>query len=309
MPLSKRLEKMDEVVSEFEAALSQLSSSLALIDGFSVKWRHRFGNSAYDIVSYVQILKFIYVRAEAYVQEQSVMHYTMQKMEDELLRQFASSDGLQQSVQEEEARVISEIPLEIRVELRLKFLFEKKLTAVIAGGDFSEAFSQNLKQLADLRKKYWDDFRSKHDPFRELGITFKAMFYFIRSCQDNLYSVALLLLSQEAPKSPSMMKAVNNPRNPIAGILGSIPEYKEWFIKWREKRNKIKEGVGTGYTGVGDGLGVIFDKLDEKNNGIIASLAKENVVYFADIVEAISMTTLLIKTVFPLTESRSGRIK
>jgi hypothetical protein len=87
-------------------------------------------------------------------------------------------------------------------------------------------------------------FRSRAKPTRRLAVAYKAFFIFVRAYQDAIYCML-----NERPGG-SMNRVVKN-GNPIRIYLeGQLPSYLIWFPDFRDLRNKIKDGLGAGISGV-----------------------------------------------------------
>jgi hypothetical protein len=117
-------------------------------------------------------------------------------------------------------------------------------------------------------------------PFRKLSAATKAFFFFIRAYQDALYRMALqVIAASESGRYSAMTKAFSIDQktgsgtfnsNPVAKHLeNAFPEYCDWFVNFRNKRNLIKNGIGTGYSGPDDKLGVVLALPDGKGGAVV----------------------------------------
>jgi hypothetical protein len=117
-------------------------------------------------------------------------------------------------------------------------------------------------------------------PFGKLRAATKAFFFFIRAYQDALYRMALQVIdASESGRYSAMTKAFFIDEkagsgtfnlNPVAKHLkGAFPEYCDWFISFRNKRNLIKNGIGSGYSGPDDNLGVVLAMPDGKGGAVV----------------------------------------
>jgi len=128
----------------------------------------------------------------------------------------------------------------------------------------------------------------------ELATVYKALFYFVRAYQDTLYGTLLVLDGQSVGPFTSMQSCVGKKENKYRNKINlAIPEYIDWFSRWREKRNRIKSGVSCSLAKPANQLGVIFNIVKGKENAIVSDL--KSVVTLKDAVEAIKMSYKLAK--------------
>jgi len=138
----------------------------------------------------------------------------------------------------------------------------------------------------------------------ELATVYKALFYFVRAYQDTLYGTLLVLNGQSAGPFTSMQSCMGKKENKYRNKINLvIPEYIDWFLQWREKRNRIKSGVSCSFTGPADQLGVIFNIVKGKENAIVSDL--KSAVRLEDAVEAIKMSYELAKYINSITTKSS----
>lgn len=138
-------------------------------------------------------------------------------------------------------------------------------------------------------REYW----LRYDPKRRLVIAYKGMFFFIRAYQDVMCAVLKLLLGQNAGRWTSMHRALRS--NDVVGKLvdNDLPAYRDWFMDWKNKRDRIKVGIAVGLAGPAANLGVAFAKFS--GNDLQAADMTET-VRLPDIVRAIEFSTLLVQT-------------
>lgn len=125
-----------------------------------------------------------------------------------------------------------------------------------------------------------------------LQITWKAWFFFVRALCDHLYG--FLLASVEGRHGRSMNKAIN-PGNPVAKILADeVPGFIAWFVRFRDQRNEVKEGVNFGFTALaGAGISVTFNVFrfdaDTSRRSVLIDSSGDRKVSLGDVLEAVGM--------------------
>jgi len=103
--------------------------------------------------------------------------------------------------------------------------------------------ASRLEKHFDLTVKRWDAPRSF-----QFAAAFKATCYFLRALQDALYGVLLETAGGRAGGYSSMADAAKD-SNPVHALLvQALPDYLEWFLDFRNIRNRMKEGVSTAFT-------------------------------------------------------------
>ena len=136
--------------------------------------------------------------------------------------------------------------------------------------------------------------RMRTDYQNELATVYKALFYFVRAYQDTLYGTLLVLDGHSAGSFTSMQSCMGKKENKYRNKISlAIPEYIDWFSRWREKRNRIKSGVSCSLAKPANQLGVIFNIVKGKENAIVSDL--KSVVTLKDAVESIKMSYKLAK--------------
>jgi len=123
-----------------------------------------------------------------------------------------------------------------------------------------------------------------------LLVGFKSFFFVARAFQDHSYRVLLELLGHKSSSHSSMSRVLSNPDNPVARLIqDKAPEYLMWFSKFRDQRNLIKEGTGSGLLGPDENLGVTFTQFTE-DGGLVIDFAARNAVRMSDLKEALTMS-------------------
>jgi hypothetical protein len=123
-------------------------------------------------------------------------------------------------------------------------------------------------------------------PYAKAKVAYKALLFFVRAYQDALYRAFLETRGERAGLGSTMSKGLVAGK-PLAGVLAEdLDQYGEWFQRWRDKRNRVKEGVSIAFTGVG-GFGLIFQSVTDEG-GLVGEVTKALTV--SDVVEAVSMS-------------------
>lgn len=124
-------------------------------------------------------------------------------------------------------------------------------------------------------------------PYAKVKVAYKALLFFVRAHQDALYR-AFLEARGETPGRTSSMASGLADGKPLAELLSEcIPQYLDWFPRWRGKRNRVKDGVSVGFTGI-DGFGLLFNSVSDEG-GLVANLA-QTPLSLPDAIEAVSMS-------------------
>lgn len=129
-----------------------------------------------------------------------------------------------------------------------------------------------------------------------LIVSYKVMYFFIRSLQDATYGVLLELIGQNAGRYSSMKDCVYKENNPIHHKLSqAIPKYFDWFKEFRNQRNKIKDGITAGgeFEPSSDLLKINMHIVKEDENPTIIDI--DFILSPLDIVKAIDMSVKLLK--------------
>jgi hypothetical protein len=125
------------------------------------------------------------------------------------------------------------------------------------------------------------------EPYAKVKVGYKALLFFVRAHQDALYRVFLEARGETAGPKSSMSSGLGDGK-PLAQLVSEgFPQYLEWFPRWRAKRNRVKDGVSIGFTGV-DGFGLLFQSVSDEG-GLVADLA-QTPFSLPDVIEAVSMS-------------------
>ena len=130
----------------------------------------------------------------------------------------------------------------------------------------------------------------------ELGTVYKAIFYFIRAYQDALYGTIRELDGEPAGKYTTIQECLSKKGKQYRDKIDkAIPRYFDWFISWREKRNKIKSGISCSLGKQSDQLGIMLNDVDGEKNAIRSDM--KSLVTLEDVIEAVKMSYELAKYV------------
>lgn len=145
----------------------------------------------------------------------------------------------------------------------------------------------------------------KHLPLASLHACYVSFFFLMRAFQDRAYCVLLELQGARAGRYSSMADALDKSKrhasdeNPVGRFLAeACPEYLDWFSRFRDMRNDLKEGVPTSTCGPDEDLGMVINLLDEKNQGIVSDLRRG--YRLGDAAEALERSVQLLNAAAPL---------
>lgn len=145
---------------------------------------------------------------------------------------------------------------------------------------------EHFKVSMEKRKSYQN----------ELGAVYKAMFYFVRAYQDALYGTLKELSGEPVGKYKSVAECLHKKGEQYRDKIDkAIPGYFDWFMSWREKRNKIKSGIGCSLGKPSDQLGIMLSDVDGEKNAIRSDM--KSLVTPEDVIEAVKMSRELAKYV------------
>ncbi len=86
----------------------------------------------------------------------------------------------------------------------------------------------------------------------EFATIVKALFFFVRAYQDQLYR---FILNQNSEKDRLSMTSASNPKNPVRiWVDKKAPGYYEWFENFTKCRDKLKKGKSHGVTFKEEGI-------------------------------------------------------
>jgi hypothetical protein len=94
---------------------------------------------------------------------------------------------------------------------------------------------------------------------RRLHATYRSFSYLSRELQDHAFGALLATCPGcKLPEYPSMSAAAN-PKNPVRALLDEgVPDYWEWFDRWRVLRNRLKDGISVQLVGPVADIGIAF---------------------------------------------------
>jgi hypothetical protein len=125
-------------------------------------------------------------------------------------------------------------------------------------------------------------------------LAFKALYLFLRSHQDALCALVHTVLFPRGtgPGPYNMTRHLQRENGPVrAFIVEHVPEYEEWYLRWRDTRNRVKRGNNFGTYGSGLEMGVSFSEIIPEGGGVSVDVSQG--VGLADIVEALRMSERL----------------
>jgi hypothetical protein len=132
-------------------------------------------------------------------------------------------------------------------------------------------------------------------PSHHLMVMYKTAILMIRAYQDSLCRVLLISLGLRAGGYTSMSKALKNERNLVRLLIQrEVPEYPDWFSRWRELRNRVKSGAPLGLTAMRGDVGVVFSHMEGASLSI--DLSGTNIVSLADVADGLAMSSALARS-------------
>ena len=269
------LDQFDAAIQRLEAVKSDLDSYLATTGIVEPEWRFNAGIATFDILSICAILRPIHQEAVTLTQEQT--------------RRFAASQP----------------PIAVTAHLNALFhhVFETE-----DENERQKRAAEYMRQQQQLAPLDLDDAvttaRMTQAIDTKLMITYKSLFYFVRVHQDAMYCVLRRLVGLPVSKAYEkrslgtvlLKDSSPNPNHPVAKVLTTrLPDYIPWFIRWRDRRNKVKEGVQFSIAGPAENIGIGFTRLDYTTGGLIVDCAPENAVRLSDVVEALTQCADIMK--------------
>ena len=156
---------------------------------------------------------------------------------------------------------------------------------------------EEMKRNAELLQR-------SHDvtarPYAQARLAYKHVLFVVRALQDAIYAAYLEATGKVAGKYSSIKTGLQDGKPLALLVADRCPGYGVWFLRWRDMRNRVKDGVNFGITGIRD-LGMMFSHVDE-NGGLIGGdpLAAFSI---PDVVDAVEASSGLMATV----ASVSGR--
>ena len=207
-------------------------------------------------------------------------------------RKFASTLELKTSVSVTQRHRMVATSLDI-IAFSDIFIESHNRHLVIEKNQFARTKNMSSEELLE-------DWRVNSDlvinSLNRLIVSYKVMYFFIRSLQDAIYGVLLELIGQNAGRYSSMKRCVSKKDNPIhQKISHTIPKYIDWFKEFRNQRNKIKYGItaGGGFDPSSDLITINMHTVKEDANPTLIDI--DFILSSEDIIKAIEMSVALLK--------------
>jgi hypothetical protein len=158
----------------------------------------------------------------------------------------------------------------------------------------TQLMSENFGSLKFIQERSQSkEYKSLISNEEALKVAYKGYFYFIRAFQDAVYGVLLNLLDENIGQSMKGMKKALKDSSPVNKWILEIDGYKEWFLEFREKRNKIKIGVRFNIRGPQWDPGVGFS-IPTKDGGTSSGTDSVKIM---DLIKAIDMSAEALKLI------------
>lgn len=253
MDIEYMLEAIEVKLEQFERTSKALSESLQKRGIQGNRVAHRFGCCAHDLLSFSFIFMDVHRSARA-----------------QIIEETSRTDG----------------------EFELSRAYTEKMIQgqVPSAEDFQMVQSIMSKRLDDFIGKIEGPVRARDEATRRLAVTYKAIYFFVRSFQDAAASALRVAYRQEPGRYTSMNKVLKTPKDSAtAGLIEALPEYKTWFEQWKSTRDKVKEGTSFGIAGPGSNPGISFVEAKFESNGTHLVVNVQQAVRVSDIVGAITM--------------------
>jgi hypothetical protein len=149
-----------------------------------------------------------------------------------------------------------------------------------------------------LRSAHPNELSTQPGAHARLRLAFKQMFFSLRSLQDALNTSCFFLVEGTFPtrKKASIQFALGHPESPVGSILANqVPGYDQWFTRWRDQRNRVKDGTGFGTFQLDGDIGIHFTSVTDDNVYVVDPSTSR--VGLNDVAEALRETTRLIDAV------------
>jgi hypothetical protein len=161
----------------------------------------------------------------------------------------------------------------------------------------SEAFAAAIERERAIESLHGS--RREQTAGYRLRIAFKALYFFLRALQDMLFRVTFFTLERSFPgrgDRGTMKWAVAHPESPVGRHLAQhVPEYGEWFTRWREQRNRIKQGVNFDMFAMDD-IGIRFSSMSNEG-ALTTDISNLNRVGLRDAAQALTIGARLMESV------------
>jgi hypothetical protein len=135
-----------------------------------------------------------------------------------------------------------------------------------------------------------------------LIVAYKALYFFIRSYQDRLFTALSTVLDPDSRPGHSMERAFAEKKRAVAVrefLDAELPRYVAWFPEWRTQRNEVKDGVSfsTGGPAPEIGLATVGIRFNEftPDGGITVDLS--HAVQLDDVTHAVNTSASLALTI------------
>jgi hypothetical protein len=136
--------------------------------------------------------------------------------------------------------------------------------------------------------------RDGQDITSAFTVAFKALYLFMRAHQDALCGFAMLLLHPPGttPTAHNMTRQLQQPHSPVGDFIReNVPDYEEWYFRWRKARNRVKLGTNFSTYGNWNEVGIQFTMFIPEGGGISVDVSAK--VGLSDVVEALDMSSRL----------------
>jgi hypothetical protein len=180
------------------------------------------------------------------------------------------------------------------------------------GWTFAEFMAWQAKQPQPTREQWEEVSRVMQGevssvPYAKAKVAYKALLFFVRAYQDALYRTFLESRGERAGRKSTITQALS-PGKPLAKLFADeLPGYADWFWRWWQKRNRVKDGASIGFTGVG-GFGLLFMSITDEG-GVEGNLA-QTPFSLRDVTEAVAMSAHAAECIAAYVEElTSGRAR
>jgi hypothetical protein len=133
---------------------------------------------------------------------------------------------------------------------------------------------------------------------KQFAVCFKGIFIVLRSFQDRILCILQEIRGETSGRGTSMSNKLKNfTKDPLGSEINSkIPNYFDWFLQFRDLRNKMKYGleVYSGFHANKDELLILLNIREVRQKGDRKVYALTEALSLRDILEAIIMSTLLL---------------
>jgi hypothetical protein len=181
-----------------------------------------------------------------------------------------------------------------------------------AEGASPEAWEQYMTEWADRTRPAAIAEMKKRvagaDPTTAFTVAFKALYLFLRAHQDALCALIHTALSPRGtgPGDYNMTAHLGRANGPVRRFVHEcVPEYEEWYLRWREARNRVKRGANFSTYGDAVQMGIRFSSFIPEGGGV--SIDASQGVGLADVVEALQMSARLHRAIHVQAEASASR--